>query len=241
VVFTVVTGGYDVLRQPAVLDREHFDYVCLTDRHLLRRLHKSTVWRELRFIGGGGSSQRLARLAKIHPHVFFPSYEWSIFVDANIVIRGDLMEVIRRMEGDVALFRHPRRGCVYEEAEACIRLGKDSPEVIEAQMNRYREQRYPPGMGLVASYLLVRRHNEEPVQQLMTAWWEELRKGSRRDQLSFDYCVWKLGQSYVSIAEDLGISQSSLIDIRPHMRCRSFRQILRLDRRRRKQAPGDRA
>jgi hypothetical protein len=136
------------------------------------------------------------------------------------------MEVIRRMQGNMALFRHPKRTCVYDEAEACIRLGKDSAKVVHAQIGRYRERGYPDSAGLAGCYFLVRRHNDKHLREVMATWWHELCAGSRRDQLSFDYSVWTRDGTYASIAEDLGISQSSMIDIQPHLRLRSFRALL---------------
>ena len=41
------------------------------------------------------------------------------------------------------------------------------------------------------SNVLVREHNNNEVIRLMVEWWNELEKGSRRDQLSFNYVCWK--------------------------------------------------
>ena len=39
-------------------------------------------------------------------------------------------------EADLALFRHPIRDCLYDEAHVCARQNKDDPGVMARQMNR---------------------------------------------------------------------------------------------------------
>ena len=39
--------------------------------------------------------------------------------------------------------------------------------------------------------MLVRKHNEIDVIEISEDWWEEVKSGSRRDQLSFNYVAWK--------------------------------------------------
>lgn len=85
---------------------------------------------------------------------------------------------------------------MYEEAEECIRLGKDLPEVIEKQMERYRKEGYKADNGLVVTNVLVRKHTDKNVIKLMNLWWEEIERNSKRDQLSFNYACWKLGINY---------------------------------------------
>jgi len=38
---------------------------------------------------------------------------------------------------------------------------------------------------------ILRRHTGK-VEEFNRLWWEEICKGSRRDQLSFDYALWKM-------------------------------------------------
>ena len=68
---------------------------------------------------------------------------------------------------------------------------KDNPELIEKQMKKYAGEGYPPKNGLIVSGVMMRRHNEDDVKKTMEKWWEELKYGSKRDQLSFDYSVYK--------------------------------------------------
>ena len=40
---------------------------------------------------------------------------------------------------------------------------------------------------------MVRKHNKKDCIELMEKWWNEINNYSHRDQLSFNYIVWKLG------------------------------------------------
>jgi hypothetical protein len=99
---------------------------------------------------------------------------------------------------DVATWTHPERDCTYDEAEACIRHGKDRPEVIREHIARIRADGFPAHAGLVSAGFMLRR-NTPPVQALCEAWWAQLASGSIRDQLSFNYAAWKLGFPYLAL------------------------------------------
>ena len=50
---------------------------------------------------------------------------------------------------------------------------------------------------------MLRRHNEKDVIDTMEMWWEEIKYGSRRDQLSFNYCAWKSNLNFVYLKGDI--------------------------------------
>ena len=92
--------------------------------------------------------------------------------------------------------KHDLRDDVYEEAQACIELEKDSPEIITSQVSRYNKHDYPEHNGLIASGILFRKHNDQQVKQIMADWYSEVYNYSRRDQLSFNYVCWKNNFKY---------------------------------------------
>jgi hypothetical protein len=99
------------------------------------------------------------------------------------------------MREDIAFFEHPDRNCIYAEAEFCIARKKDDPAVIESQMKRYKQDRYPANSGLVAGGIIFRKHCASTAE-LNESWWCEICRGSRRDQLSANYVMDKLGLKY---------------------------------------------
>jgi hypothetical protein len=94
----------------------------------------------------------------------------------------------------VVTHRHPARACLYKEAEAVVKNRKDDPEVIRRQIKRYLAERCPKKLGLSETGAVLRRTCEE-TRMLNELWWQEISNGSQRDQVSFQYCLWRLNMS----------------------------------------------
>ncbi|MCP4903174.1 MAG: glycosyltransferase, partial [bacterium] len=206
VVYTAIAGGYDQVKLPLQISDE-FDYVCFTDREI----DDHNVWQVRRFEYLNRDPTRMARFVKMRPHVYFPEYEVSIWIDANLHLKGNPESfLINLLEKPFAAFVHPHRDCVYEEAlEIISRGGLDDPTVVRDHMNRYRSQHFPDDSGLIETNVLVRRHNDPAVKRLMNLWWHQLVNGSKRDQLSLPYVLWRagfeiepLGKKGVSVRND---------------------------------------
>lgn len=87
--------------------------------------------------------------------------------------------------------RHPERDCLYDEAAVCKAWALDDPARIDAQMQRYRAMGYPTHHGLYMTGIIARWHDRAHVRAMCECWWEEYRRGSRRDQLSLNYAIWQ--------------------------------------------------
>ena len=58
---------------------------------------------------------------------------------------------------------------------------------IKNLLQTEKGERYlQPDLGVT-----LRRHNEKDCIKVMEDWWKEIRYGSKRDQLSFNYVAWK--------------------------------------------------
>ncbi|MCK9152227.1 DUF616 domain-containing protein [Methanobacterium alcaliphilum] len=134
-----------------------------------------------------------ARKYKILPHRYLEEYDQSLWVDGNFMILNDINKFIKKFAKQTSMMciAHPDRECIYEEAEVCIKVKKDSEEIISKQINKYSLEKYPPNNGLIASGILYRKHNDPQVIKLMEDWWKEVKLHSRRDQLSYNYVCWK--------------------------------------------------
>lgn len=145
------------------------------------------------------------RHIKMHPHLYVPEYESSLYVDANLRIVRDPAELVDRHLTDAvcAAPRHQSRACVYDEIAVCVRSGKADPAVARAQAERYRLEGYPAGNGLTENRVLLRRHRDPAVRLLMEAWWAELQSGISRDQASLQVVAWRLGVPVLAISEDV--------------------------------------
>jgi O-antigen biosynthesis protein len=197
VVYTAVVAGYDSLSPPGIRP-PNWDFVAFSDQPV-----EADGWevRPVNYLHQDPT--RTARFVKLHPHIHFPDYDHSIWLDANIRARGDLRTFLSRLRADafMAAFDHPLRKCVYAEADACIERKKDHELIIRRQVERYRADGFPENAGLWETGVLVRRHNDPACVALMTAWWRELEIGSRRDQLSLPVVTRRLSLKIASLDE----------------------------------------
>ena len=191
VIYTCITGNYDRLRDPKYITKD-WDYVCFTDNPTLR----SSVWdvRPLPEDTKDLSQVKKQRYVKINAHNVLPEYKLSVWVDGNVEVVGDLNKLTDSVLTDsvsVYVPQHPQRKCIYDEAKAVMSMKKDAPENVKPQIEKYKNEGFPKDFGLLQSNILIRKHNEEDCIRLMEAWFEELRDNSHRDQLSFNYVLWK--------------------------------------------------
>lgn len=128
-----------------------------------------------------------------------PDYEYTIMHGANARLTTPPEELVKVLPDDVdiACFPHRHRQNVYQEAEVC-KGRKDKADVIDAQISRYKSEGLPVDVRLSACILLVRR-NTPRLREFEDFWWNEVKNGSCRDQLSFDYSRWKLGVDVVRL------------------------------------------
>lgn len=191
VVYTCISGNYDTLEDPKYVNKD-FDYVCFTDQNFT-----SDVWqiKPIPDTLSGLTTVKKQRYIKVNAHEFLPEYDFSVWVDGNIEMKSDLNNYIKNncSEEDVVLFvgQHPQRNCIYDEAVACVKQRKDVSNIVNKQIERYKNEGFPTKYGLAQTCIIFRRHNDESCIRLMKTWWNEIEKGSHRDQLSFNYALWK--------------------------------------------------
>lgn len=134
----------------------------------------------------------------IIPDEIFDNYEYSAYVDCKRPIRIDFehCEKLLNMEprSDFLTRKHPKRDCIYKEAEFCIskKGKKGNVRDIEKQIDFYRSERYPKHNGLYFTHWLFRRHTSE-LKKFSNLWWEQLIEFSHRDQISLPYIARKCG------------------------------------------------
>ena len=191
VVYTAISGGFDDLRTHKFLTDE-FDYVCFTDQPV-KSLH---AW-EIRPMKEYTNCNpvRKAKYYKMFPDKLFPEYEYSVWVDGKYEIVGPDFEqrIKEKISNDTLLscVSHPDRDCIYKEAELCIKLKKDDPDIIKKQVEFLKNENYPENNGLFDMCFIFRKHNNSRVKEIMKDWWSIVEEYSRRDQLSFCYALWK--------------------------------------------------
>lgn len=191
VCYTCITGNYDRLLDPLVVP-DNIDFICFTDN-----LHQlSNIW-QIRSVPkdlDGLSNVKQQRIVKICPHRYLSEYDVSIWVDGNFLIKNDLNKLLAQYDLDKnPLYTriHPCRNCIYDEAQKCIEIGKDYADIIQQQVQQYKNVGYPKHIGMAETGVLIRKHNDSFCKKFGFEWATELLKHSHRDQLSFNYICWK--------------------------------------------------
>lgn len=220
VVYTSIIGRYDQLEEPAY--KPHgYDFICFTDQDINI---PNSAWDIRRVTPLYSDNTRTARKYKLLPHRYLSEYDISIWVDGNELIVGDIDELQAKFLNDknMAVYNHmncwDKRNCLYNEATTILDFGlqnmekhpdrglanyKDNPTIIQDQMVRYRNDGYPADNGLIVSGVMLRKHNSADVINCMELWWNEVKYGSRRDQLSFNYAAWKTATDFNWINQDI--------------------------------------
>jgi hypothetical protein len=177
-IYTVITAGYDILRPPVVRSAG-YDYICFTDDPGL----ECEGW-EMRRITPGEDPCKQQRAIKIMPHKYLPEYDHTVYIDGSHQLREDITGLIEQhFSGNWLLKIHPTRKCIYEEGEACIRLGKAAADAVRRQLNAYVAEGVPGNYGLYETGIMVRDNHPE-VNAVCEDWHWEVEKHTHRDQLS---------------------------------------------------------
>ena len=193
VCYTCIIGNYDKLKDPKYIT-DNFDYICFTNNKNL----KSDIWKIIfidKEFNNKISQTKFQRYLKINPHKSLYKYDFSIYVDGNIIINDDLNNIknnICNKNVSIYLKPHPQRTCTYMESFACVYYGKDTLENTSKQLLKYWIEGFPPNYGLSETNILCRYHNNKDCIRLMELWSNEILNNSHRDQLSLFYSIWKL-------------------------------------------------
>lgn len=198
-IYTCITANYDPLLTPTRID-PRIDYICFSDTDGPPVM----PWVRKRVSLPGHLPKDLNRHVKMHPHVWLPDYDATVYIDGNIDIVGDVYALVRETlsrRADVFLYDHFARNCVFAEAAHCSHFSHDWVWTIAAQMRRYSAERYPTNNGLFDGSVIIRRRSEAMIR-LMEGWWSEYRQGAGRDQLSLPVVARRLGIPVLSLGEN---------------------------------------
>jgi len=140
------------------------------------------------------TNRRNAKVYKILPFAFLPDYDYFFWVDSTHRLETNPYEVIDKYlkDTDIAVFKHPERGCIYPEGKIVMDIKFDHPNLIEDQLAFYRDLCYPENNGLYELPVRVQR-NTLTTQRMGWMWWEQICMFSSRDQISFPFVCSQLG------------------------------------------------
>jgi hypothetical protein len=187
-IYTSIINRYDSLKDPEDINA---NYICYTDY----KLKNESIWKQI-IVKPKYDNTRSARYYKINSHKFFD--ELNIWIDGTYTVKKvPSADVINKWlgENDIAIRTHPKRNCIYEEAKVVKKMHKDRKNIVNKQIKKYKNEAYPKNNGMVNSSLIIRR-NTKKVKKINEMWWNMVLNYSKRDQLSFNYVMWKLNYDY---------------------------------------------
>lgn len=184
-IYTAITSNYDSPRVPEVVP-EDTDFLMFTDGSV----KVPAPWQERRLEGHGRGASRQPKIAGIE------GYEFTLWLDGSWTLKEDPRPLIGMCldPHDIAFHDHPNRHCAYHEARAVANMRLDDEVVVKQRMDRYKDEGFPEDAGLIAGAAILRHHTPE-VAAFNKLWWAEYSEGGQRDQLSANYCLWKLGMA----------------------------------------------
>ncbi len=193
VVYTCITGDYDDLISHSFV-AEGWDYVCFTDNARLLAAGKCGCWQIKPLCFCERDNSYTNRRHKFFPHVLFPEYEASLYIDANIdILTPFLFDEISRRKQSFLLPRHFCRQCLYDEFVEVLTSGYEKQPVLQQHYDFLKQAGFPRNWGLGENNILYRRHDDSRLRAVMDDWWALLQKYSRRDQLGLAFALWKNG------------------------------------------------
>ena len=199
ILYSCANLAYDQIFSP-VRPSPGIEPVLFSDRR--PRFVKGWNWREMPRAELGPSLAN--RHAKFFPMKIFPEADYSIYIDANLLVIADLNPLLREFidsDADIGLFPHSARSDIASEYEFCKEVGKLAPEhhaLGAEQIAFYRAEGLPEKHIFTENAVILRRHGRgeargAALEAAMELWWEQLARFTRRDQLSLPYVLHRSG------------------------------------------------
>ena len=215
-VYTCITGNYDNLNEISKeIYEDNIDYYCFTNNKNI----KSDTWKVIYIEDKELSNNLLSRKIKILGNDIVDKYDTTIWIDGNTIIKKKISEFLKNeidlKKYDIASFKHRFRNCIYDEAIECVKLKKDNKDIIKKQVDFLKNDKYPENNGLYETGILVRKNNKY-VKQTMQLWYEMVSNYSIRDQLSFNWVIYKTGIKTQTINMD--VTENNYFNIISHIK-----------------------
>ena len=163
VVYTVILGGYDKLRNHVDLP---YDFIAFVDDKSI--VPADTNW-EIRDIPTWAMHMctfdnflKLSNVLKFYPHKLFPEYDISIYEDGKISINKNIQYLLELDYEDNRILtnKHPLRQCLYNEIDVLRKIHWERNNVCDAVERLFNEEDYPKNMGMIDTCMIIRHHND---------------------------------------------------------------------------------
>ena len=213
VVYTAIFNDYDWLKDPVHVP-DGIDFICYTDSD---KLH-SNIWKVVKIDTKDHSPSLLNREIKLlYPYTVLEEYDYSMYVDGSIMIKGNVMEFLcKYITDDLVMmnFRHPQNDCLFEEIRRCILRGNADPVMLQKQIDDYRKAGIPEHLGLSDNKVILLNHHSAFGKKLMDEWYSHVINYSGRDQTCLSYVLYMNHVKYSFFEES--IEKNPFFETWPH-------------------------
>jgi len=182
ILYTCIVNNRD--RPKKIEYRDDFEYVMFTDKKEINAPGwdvRPLVWEHT------NDPVRTSRYHKHNPFVLFPKAEYTIWLDATHWAIKSLKPLLTN--SDLLVMKHFSRNSIKEEIKACVNM--DSLKTMNEQYQKYLREGYNDNLGMYSTTCLIRK-NSKKINEFQELWWNQICNFSKRDQLSFPYCLWKI-------------------------------------------------
>jgi hypothetical protein len=190
--YTAIAGGYNEL-QP-VPDISGVDCIAFVEGS---EVVDPVGWdvRPVLFALAGESPRRIAKWYKLHPALALPEHDRTLWIDGSVRLDDPFFVDLALTQAEpsgLALWRHPERDNVFDEAVASLRFPKYEAEPMLRQVSSYWESGLRFDSGLWACGVLA-RHAHPEVDRVFDSWAGEVELWSAQDQLAFPWACAREG------------------------------------------------
>lgn len=134
-----------------------------------------------------------ARIVKTHMWQFVPGYDYYLWIDSSCRLKSKRWFLDQLGDADIAVFKHPHRNTVQEEADYLkTRLAKNCPYITPRYENELIDEQLAevdPRAPLYASTAFIYRDTGDRIQSCMKAWYYYISRYHSVDQLSFSHIL----------------------------------------------------
>jgi hypothetical protein len=196
-IYTCITGNYDN-NVYFGKDNVNCDLLLFTNNKDLGEKFNSKGW-IVKYIDDPEitDNKLLARKHKSLTHRYIPDkYDISIWIDGSIGLKNNFFNVTEFLEEieidkyNIVCKKHPNRNTIKDEAKIISKLKFEKDENINKVLDILKKNNFKDDVGLSETGILIRKHKNNSIIESMEEWFN-LIKICIRDQISFDYILWK--------------------------------------------------
>ncbi|KAL5175374.1 hypothetical protein HKD37_08G021589 [Glycine soja] len=245
--FVVASGifdGYDLPHQPSNISlrsKELFCFLMVVDEVSLKFMRENGTVKEDRAGGKWVGIWRLVllkhppydeprrngKVPKILTHRLFPQAQYSIWIDGKMELIVDPLLILERYlwrgKHTFAIAQHKHHRSIYEEADSNKRRKRYARPLIDLHMKIYYYEGMKPwssnkktNSDVPEGAVIIREHTA--INNLFSClWFNEVHLFTPRDQLSFGYVAYRLGDAF-KFFMFLNCEYNSLFVLHPHTR-----------------------